>query len=97
MEGFARLAGSKSRGEAIMPIKPRIVELVDKGMAGEGLEESEIAELLAENPYSAEGAHIRWGGWMLSRKASNGVAESKYGFLAVGWQMLEGPSQGWRL
>ena len=27
----------------------------------------------------------------------HGVAESKYGFVAVGWKMLEGPSQGWRL
>lgn len=58
-----------------MPINPRIVELVDKGLAGEGLEESEIIELLKVNPYTAEGSHIRWGGWMLSRKASDGVAE----------------------
>ena len=58
-----------------MPIKQRVIELVDKGLAGEGLPEEEIAELLSEDPYSAEGAHIRWGGWMLARKATNGVAE----------------------
>ena len=27
----------------------------------------------------------------------HGVQESKYGFMADGWKMLEGPSQGWRL
>ena len=58
-----------------MPINPRIVELVDKGLAGEGLTEEESAELFAVNPYTAEGAHVRWGGWMLARRASNGVAE----------------------
>ena len=58
-----------------MPINQRIVELVDKGLAGQGLEESEIVELLQVNPYTAEGSHIRWGGWMLSRAASDGVAE----------------------
>ena len=58
-----------------MPINPRIVELVDKGLAGEGLEEGEIAELWQVNPYTAEGSYVRWGGWMLSRKASDGVAE----------------------
>ena len=145
-----------------MGIDKRIVELVDKGLAGQGLEETEIAELLQVNPYTAEGSHVRWGGWMLSRKASDGVAEihaqigmdasacfrlavgvkprlcgntylaadsgsnygwaevgtnprdaaertgqtagighgvmeSKYGFASVGWKILEGPSQGWRL
>ena len=58
-----------------MPINQRIVELVDKGLAGGGLEEGEIAELLHVNPYTAEGSHVRWGGWMLSRKASDGMAE----------------------
>jgi biotin synthase len=58
-----------------MPINQRIVELVDKGLAGEGLTEEESAELFAVNPYSAEGSHVRWGGWMLARKASNGIAE----------------------
>lgn len=58
-----------------MSINPRIVELVDKALAGEGLEEPEIVELLEVNPYSAEGSHVRWGGWMLSRRASDGVAE----------------------
>lgn len=58
-----------------MAVDPRIMELVDKGLAGEGLSESETAELLAVSPYSAEGSHIRWGGWMLARKASGGVAE----------------------
>ena len=58
-----------------MAVKSRVMELVDKGLAGQGLEESEIVELLSENPYSAEGAYIRWGGWMLARKTSNGVAE----------------------
>jgi hypothetical protein len=58
-----------------MPINGRIVDIVDKGMAGLGLDEPEIVELLKVNPYSAEGSYIRWGGWMLSRKASDGYAE----------------------
>lgn len=53
----------------------KAIELVEKGMQGKGLEEEEIAELLKFSPYSAEGAHIRWGGWMLARQASQGVAE----------------------
>ncbi|MGI6216637.1 MAG: radical SAM protein [Coriobacteriales bacterium] len=58
-----------------MPLDNGIIELVDKGMAGEGLTEEETARLLEVNAYSAESAYIRWGAWMLARKASNGVAE----------------------
>ncbi len=58
-----------------MSVEKRIMDLVDKGLAGNGLAEEEITELFSVNPYSAEGAHVRWGGFMLSRKASNGVAE----------------------
>ncbi len=58
-----------------MPIDKRIVDLVDKGMSGEGLTEEEGAELLSVNPYTFESAHIRWGGYMLARKASGGMAE----------------------
>lgn len=58
-----------------MPINNDIVTLVDKGLAGQGLSEAEIATLWGVNPYSAEGAYVRWGGFMLARKASDGVAE----------------------
>ena len=58
-----------------MSLNQNVVDLVEKGLTGGGLEESEAAALLAVSPYSAEGAHIRWGGFMLARKASNGVAE----------------------
>ena len=58
-----------------MAIRSDIVELVDKGLAGEGLTEKETTTLLEVNPYTFEGAYIRWGGYMLARKASDGFAE----------------------
>ena len=53
----------------------RIKAIADKALEGGGLEESEIASLLRLNPYSQEASFLRRAAWMLSRKASDGIAE----------------------
>ena len=58
-----------------MPLKQDIVAIVDKGLAGQGLDEPDIAALFDCGPYSFEAAYIRWAGCVLSRQASGGVAE----------------------
>lgn len=68
----------KRAAQGKLPVKStdlRVMELVEKGLAGEGLDEPEVAELLRQSPYSNEGKLIRWAAWMLARKASGGVAE----------------------
>ena len=58
-----------------MAINNEIVNIVDEALAGAGLGVEKTAKLFSQSPYSAEGAYIRWGGYMLSRKASDGIAE----------------------
>ena len=58
-----------------MAINNEIVNIVEEALAGAGLDVEKTAKLFSQSPYSAEGAHIRWGGYMLSRKASDGIAE----------------------
>ncbi|MEE8721575.1 MAG: radical SAM protein [Eggerthellaceae bacterium] len=57
------------------PLDKQIVDIVDKGLEGNGLDENEVLALYRVDPTSREASTIRWAGMQLSQKAANGKAE----------------------
>lgn len=53
----------------------KVYDIVEKGLGGDGLSESEVLELYEVEETSKEAAYIRWAGQELSMLAADGVAE----------------------
>jgi biotin synthase len=60
---------------AMDAVTKRIYELVEKGLEGRGLENSEIQTLYEVDPRSKEAFYIHWAGRQLSMQSANGKAE----------------------
>lgn len=55
--------------------KTRVIEIVEKGLTGEGLAEDEILDLYKINPESPLAAYVCWAGRQLQMELCNGKAE----------------------
>ncbi|MDR1713083.1 MAG: hypothetical protein LBR39_02860 [Coriobacteriales bacterium] len=55
--------------------RSQIIDIVDKGRLGQGLEDDEILQLYSTDPESPEAFYIMWAGRQLQRQAANNIAE----------------------
>lgn len=58
-----------------MNMDPKIIDIVDKAMAGGRLDAQEIAALYGLDTFSKEAYYVMWAGRVMSQKASSGLAE----------------------